>query len=61
MKFYHAFFSKGILLLTVSTFLFINKTLRLNSSKTKTAINAKILVFVMCVESDREFVTMLFA
>ena len=36
--------------LTVSNvFLFINKTLRLNNLKTKTAMNAKISVFVISV------------
>ena len=33
------------------SFLFINKTLRLINLKTKTAINAKILVFVICIEA----------
>ena len=33
------------------SFLFINKNLRLNNLKTKTAIDAKILVFVICVEA----------
>ena len=32
------------------SFLFINNTLRLNNLKTTTAINAKISVFVICVE-----------
>ena len=32
-------------------FLFINKTLRLNNLKTRTAMNAKISVFVICVEA----------
>ena len=31
-------------------FLFINKTLRLNPLKTRTAMNARISVFVICVE-----------
>ena len=31
-------------------FLFINKTLLLNSLKTRTAMNSKISVFVICVE-----------
>ena len=31
--------------------LFINKTLRLNNLKTKTAKNAKISVFAICVEA----------
>ena len=31
--------------------LFINKTLRLNNLKTRTAINAKISVLVICVEA----------
>ena len=30
--------------------MFVNKTLRLNKLKTKTTINAKILVFGICVE-----------
>ena len=30
--------------------MFVNKTLRLNKLKTKTTINAKILVFDICVE-----------
>ena len=33
------------------SFLFINKPLRLNNLKTKTAMNAKISVFVVCVEA----------
>ena len=33
------------------SFLFINKTLRLNNFKIKTAMNAKVLVFVICVEA----------
>ena len=33
------------------SFLFINKTLRLNNLKTRTAMNAKISVFVVCVEA----------
>ena len=38
--------------LTLLSFLFINKTLRLNNlKKTKTAMNAKVLMFVICVES----------
>ena len=32
------------------SFLFINKTLRLNNLKTRAAMNAKISVFVICVE-----------
>ena len=32
-------------------FLFINKTLRLNSLTTRTALNAKISVIVFCVEA----------
>ena len=37
--------------LTVSiVFLFKTKTLRLNNLKTRTALNAKISVFVICVE-----------
>ena len=31
--------------------MFINKTLRLNDLKVRTAMNAKILVFVICVEA----------
>ena len=31
------------------SFPFINKTLRLNNSKIRTAMNAKILLFVICV------------
>ena len=31
--------------------MFINKTLRLNNSKTRKAMNAKISVFVVCVEA----------
>ena len=34
------------------SFLFINNTLRLNNLKTTTAINAKISVFVICVEEQ---------
>ena len=33
------------------SFLFINKILRLNNLKTKTALNTKIPVFVICVEA----------
>ena len=33
------------------SFLFINKNLRLNNLKTRTGINAKILVFVICVKA----------
>ena len=33
------------------SFLFINKTLRLNNLKTGAAINAKVSVFVVCVEA----------
>ena len=33
------------------SFLFINKTLRLNNVKTRAAMNAKILVFAVCVEA----------
>ena len=33
------------------SFLLINKTLRLNNLKTTTAMNAKISVFVICVEA----------
>ena len=33
------------------SFLFINKTLRLNNLKTRAAMNAKISVFVICVEA----------
>ena len=33
------------------SFLFINKTLRLNNLKTRTAMNAKISIFVICVEA----------
>ena len=32
-------------------FLFINKTIRLSNLKTRTAINAKMLGFVICVEA----------
>ena len=31
--------------------MFINNILRLNNSKTKTAINAKISIFIFCVEA----------
>ena len=31
--------------------MFINKNLRLNNSKTKTAMNAKISIFVICVQA----------
>ena len=30
--------------------MFINKNLQLNNSKTKTAVNAKMSIFVICVE-----------
>ena len=33
------------------SFLLINKTLRLNNVKTRTAMNAKILMFAICVEA----------
>ena len=33
------------------SFLFINKTLRLNDIRTRTAMNAKMSVFVICVEA----------
>ena len=33
------------------SFLFINKTLRLNNLKTRTTLNVKISVFVICVEA----------
>ena len=33
------------------SFLFINKTLRLNNLKTKTAMNAKVSVLFLCVET----------
>ena len=33
------------------SFLFINKTLRLNNLKSRTAMNAKISVFIICVEA----------
>ena len=33
------------------SFLFTNKTLRLNNLKTRAAMNAKISVFVTCVEA----------
>ena len=45
MKF--AIFLKHFLL----SFLFNNKTLRLNNLKTRIAMNVNILVFVICVES----------
>ena len=32
------------------SFLFLNKTLRLNNLKTRTAMNGKISVFAICVE-----------
>ena len=31
--------------------MFINKSLRLNSSKTKIGMNAKLSIFVICVEA----------
>ena len=34
------------------SFLFINKTLRLNNLKTRKAMNAKVPVFVTCVEAS---------
>ena len=37
--------------------LFINKALRLNNLKTRTAINAKISVFVICVKAITYFFT----
>ena len=44
-------FVKSSLLLTIFVFfLFVNKTLRLNNLKTRTAMNAKISVFVICAE-----------
>ena len=44
-------FVKSSLLLTIFVFfLFANKTLRLNNLKTRTAMNAKISVFVICAE-----------
>ena len=51
MKF--AIFLKSSLLFNnfLSSFLFVNKTLRLNNLKTSAAINAKISVFVVCVEA----------
>ena len=51
MKF--AIFTKSSLLFNslYCFFLFINKTLRLDNLKTKTAMNAKVLVFVICVEA----------
>ena len=33
------------------SFLFINKILRLNNSKTRTAVNAKVLVFINYIEA----------
>ena len=33
------------------SFLLISKALRLNDIKTRTAMNAKIIVFVICVEA----------
>ena len=45
-------FSKGSLLFNsfYFFFLFINKALRLNNLKTRTAMNVKFSVFVICVE-----------
>ena len=44
-------FLKVAYFLTVSiVFLFISKTLRLNNLKTRTAMNAKTSVFVICVK-----------
>ena len=40
-------FGKGVL-----SFLFINKTLRLNNLKTRAAVNVKILMLVFCVEGS---------
>ena len=40
-------FGKGVL-----SFLFVNKTVRLNNLKTRTAVNAKILVLAFCVEGS---------
>ena len=48
-----AIFLKSSLLLQqfILSFLFINKTLRLNNLKTRAAMNAKVSLFVICVEA----------
>ena len=45
-----AIFLKSSLQFPLS-FLFINKTLQLNNLKTRTGMNAKMSVFVVCVEA----------
>ena len=41
----------GLLLTVAIVFSVVNKTLRLNNLKTRTAMNVKISVFVNCVEA----------
>ena len=47
------FFKKVAYFLTVSFifFLFVNKTLRLNNEKTRSAMNVTFSVFVICTET----------
>ena len=42
---------KIAIFLFLLSFLFINKTLLLNNLKARTAMNAKVSVFVICVEA----------
>ena len=46
-----AIFLKCSLQQFLLSFLFINKTLLLNNLKARTAMNAKVSVFVICVEA----------
>ena len=50
MKF-TVFLKSSLLFNSFYCFLFINKTSGLNNLKTRTAMNAKIVVFIICVEA----------
>ena len=45
------FLKVSLLFQSLLPFLFINKTLRLDNLKTRTATNANVSVFVICVET----------
>ena len=44
------FLKSSLIFMFLLSFLFINKTLRHNNLKTRAVMNAKIAVFVICVE-----------
>ena len=46
------FFRVGYFLTVLFSSQFTNKTLPLNNLKTRTAMNAKISVFVICIEAN---------